>query len=357
MTINLAAVVRGFTPQPDLCVEQRAQPKPGPGQVLVRMRYSPINPSDFNLVRGTYNESLKPLIWNQGAEPLAYDAARTRLAKNPPYVLGGEGSGTVVASGGGLLAWRLRGKRVAVASGLGADEGTWQQYLCVDAKRCLPMPDSVSDEQAAMTFVNPLTAYILVREILRVQPGQWLLITAAGSMLGQGAIRMARKYGYKTIAVVRSRAGAEQLAQLGATATVALESEDLIQAVYRITGGRGVQCAMDCVGGDTAVSVIRSLAAAGRLVLYGTLTPEPMTLPSRHLMMPVATVSGFFLPGWLAQHGPLKLLGVLRATRQLIAEGYFDTEIAAKFPLTQIHEALAAAAPGGKKILLDLGSV
>ena len=183
---------------------------------------------------------------------------------------------------------------------------------------------------------------------------EWVLITAAGSILGQGVIRMARKYGYQTIAVVLSRASAEQLTKLGAIATIATESEDVVKYVYRVTGGQGVERAMDCVGGATALAVIQSLAAGGKLVLYVTLTPGPIVLPSRHLMMPVSSVSGFFLPGWMAQHGPPKLQGVVRATRRLIAEGYVDTEIAAKFPLSQIHAALAAAAPGGKKILLHL---
>ena len=180
-------------------------PEPAAGQVRVRMRLSPVNPSDLNFMRGTYHEALGRVIWNRVltrddsqragsnsqrgvADPVFFDATRKTPCPVPPYALGGEGVGTVDACGSGFLARRLRGRRVAVAGG--PPNGTWQEFVVVDAKRAVVLPDSVADEQAAMFFVNPITAYVLVHEVLQVRRGAWVLVTAAGSALGKSVVRM-----------------------------------------------------------------------------------------------------------------------------------------------------------------------
>ena len=163
-------------------------PEPGAGQVRVRMLMSPVNPSDLNFVRGTYFDALRRIVWNQPRDGEAaarawFDPDRTNACPMPPYALGGEGVGIVEACGSGFLARRLRGKRVAVASG--PPHGTWQEHTLVDAKKAVALPASVPDDQAAMFFVNPITAYVLIHEVLRVRRGGWVLVTAAGSALRQ----------------------------------------------------------------------------------------------------------------------------------------------------------------------------
>lgn len=113
------------------------QPVPRPGEVLVRVAAAPINPSDLAFMRGLY------------------------AFQNPlPTTPGLEGSGTVVATGSGLLARRLQGKRVACAAPDAG--GTWAEYVVASARSCIPLPTTVSDEQGSMALVNPLTAWALV---------------------------------------------------------------------------------------------------------------------------------------------------------------------------------------------------
>jgi len=94
-----------------------AKPTPGPGQVLVKMRYSAINPSDFNFIRGDYQSALARLIWNKSVpdnapdRQLAFEPTGQVLHARTPYILGGEGVGIVEGNGGGFLAKRLMGKR------------------------------------------------------------------------------------------------------------------------------------------------------------------------------------------------------------------------------------------------------
>lgn len=352
-----SARLHSFTQQlGDIRVEQVALAEPGPGQVRVRMRFSPINPSDLNFVHGTYHSALQRMIWNHQQEPVCYDPARRNVCPVPPYSLGGEGVGVVESCGGGFLARRLLGKRVAIASGPPA--GCWQEFCIVDAKKAVAMPDDIPDQQAAMFFVNPLTAYVLIKEVLRVRAGQWVLISAAGSALGKSIVRMARRDGFRTICVVRSNSNSAELAALGADAVIETDKQDLCGEVFRMTAGQGVQHALDCIGGPLASEMVQCLGLNGQLVIYGTLSGTPMQIPGRDLMMPVARVSGFFLSNWLAQQSPLKLLGIIRAVKKLTREGLFHTEISEVFPLERVVDALAAATRPGRtgKVLLRLGA-
>ena len=356
-----SARLQAFTDRvDDIRVEDVPVPEPGPGQVRVRMLMSPVNPSDLNFVRGTYHSALERMIWNQKAggvdQRVYFDPARTSACPVPPYALGGEGVGVVDACGAGFLARRLRGRRVAVASG--PPNGTWQEYTVVDAKRAIVLPDAVTDEQAAMFFVNPITACVLVREVLRVRRDGWVIVTAAGSALGKSVVRLGKRDGFHTICVVRSSTNSAALKRLGADAVIETDRQDLVAEVARITQGRGAGYALDCVGGDLAGEVVRCLGFDGRLVIYGTLANTPLQIPGRDLMMPAAHVDGFLLPTWMAQQSPLKLLGILRAVKKLTVEGIFHTEVTETYPLDQVTSAVTAASASGRvgKVMLRIGS-
>src|SRR5438874_350033 len=204
-----------------LQVREVPVPEPGPGQVRVRMLASPINPSDLLMVRGQY-----------GRQPAL------------PCTPGFEGVG-VVEEGHGLLARRVLGRRVAVPNGTGS--GNWQEKVVVPALQAVPVPQALSDEQAATFFVNPASALVMTRHVLRVPRGAWLLQTAAGSALGRMVIRLGKVHGFRTLNVVRRREQAEELLRLGGTAVVATNDEALEERVRALTGGAGVPFALDAV--------------------------------------------------------------------------------------------------------------
>lgn len=322
-----------------------APPSLGPGRIQVRMLYAPVNPSDLNHIRGTYYDSLTDVIWNRGRSPVTFDPERLRPCPAPPLTLGAEGVGIVEATGGGLLARRLRGKRVSIA----ADPlGTWADICVTDARRAVVLPRSVPDEQAAMFFVNPLTAWILAHEVLRVRRNGWLLVTAAGSALGRMVLRLAVEAGWQTIAVVRRSEAIADMAAAGATHVVATDAEPLVEAVQRLTDGRGVRWALDCVGGPLAAEVAASLGLGGHMVSYGTLDPTAVTFSPRAIMMPAARWDGFFLPAWLSLQSPLRLLGVLRNVRRRIAAGVLTSDVGRICELEDWPAALTAAQDIGR---------
>lgn len=331
-------------------------PEPGPGQVRVRMVLSAVNPSDLNYIRGDYHKALARTLWNAKCAdgPVYFDPGHTQAYPQPPYTLGGEGMGIVDACGSGLLARRLQDKRVAISAP--PPMGTWQEYAVVDAVRAVVMPPAIADEQAAMFFINPLSSWLLLKQVLQVRRGGWLLQDAAGSALAKNVIRLCQRWGVRTINIVRSEARRESLLALGADVVIATDHENVIDAVHAATQGKGVDYAMDCVGGELADDMLRCLTIEGHMVLFGTLAGQALTLPSRDLMMPLGRLSGFFAGAWISQQSPLKVLAAIRAVRGLIERGVLAAEVGQVFPLEDIQGALAASTQAGRegKVLIRM---
>ena len=138
------------------------------------------------------------------------DTARSRRF---PTVPGWEGAGTVVASGGGWLAWWLRGKRVACA--LRADrDGTWAEYFVANANNCIPLKAALPVDQAASLIMNPFTAMGLLDRARRAGH-EAAVHTAGSSQLGRMMIAMAADMNYPVINVVRRDAQVDILKSLG----------------------------------------------------------------------------------------------------------------------------------------------
>jgi NADPH:quinone reductase-like Zn-dependent oxidoreductase len=329
----MKAVVCDAWGEPEKVLHVRDVPSPrcGRGQVRIRMLASPINPSDLFMVRGVY-----------GHQP--------RLPCTP----GLEGVGVVV-EGHGLLAWRVKGRRVAV---LNSAAGNWAEEVVIPARQAVPVPADLPDEQAATFFVNPASAIVLTRDVLRIPPGAWLLQTAAGSALGRMIIRLGVRNGFRTINVVRRREQAEELTRLGGTAVVAFPGEDLDERVKALTGGEGVKYAIDAVGGETGSACVKALGRGGRLVLYSSLSGEPLRFEPRALMVGNKRVEGFWLSEWARGQGVLRMLSLFRQIGSLLREGVVTTEVGATFALEQIQEAVRQAQTPARqgKVILRIGA-
>ena len=253
----------------------------------------------------------------------------------------------------GLLGRLVKGKRVCVINNRG---GNWAEYAVIPARQARPVPADIPDEQVATSFVNPATVLAMARHRLKVQRGEWLLQSAAGSTLGRMMIKLGRHDGFKTLNVVRRREAIDELKALGGDAVISSEDGPIDEQVRRIVGQEGVRHAIDPVGGETGAAVLRSLGPGGRLVLYGTLSGEPISIDSRVLISRKATVEGFWLGHWMRERSIPALLLLFREIATLIRKGVLDSEIGRIATLDEIADAARHAETVARhgKVLLRL---
>ncbi|HYN84378.1 MAG TPA: zinc-dependent alcohol dehydrogenase family protein [Pyrinomonadaceae bacterium] len=309
-----------------LMVEDVPRPEAGAGQVLVKMRARPINPSDLLTVRGLY-----------GALP--------KLPATP----GLEGMGEVAEGVAGVAHLRQGGRVIPLGV-----QGTWSEYVVAPAAQLIPVPDSVSDQTAAQFVVNPLTAWIMCVEELALKPGEWLLQTAAGSTLGRIVLQLARTRGFKTINVVRRREQAEELKSLGADEVISTDEDDLVARVREITGRAGLTKAIDAVGGETGGAVARALGRGGVMLVYGLLSGRPLSIDGGQMIFTSSTVRGFWLGEWLRSAAPERVQAVTGEMMRAMASSEVVPPVEAEYPLADVLAAVAHAERPGRsgKVLL-----
>lgn len=318
-----------------LVVKELPSPQPAFGEVRVRMLASPINPSDLMFIEGRY-----------GQQP------------SLPAIPGFEGVGIVEASGGGVLGKLLTGKRVAV---LNRNGGNWAEQVSIPAKQVVPLSPGLTLEQAATFFVNPTTAVVMMEKVLRLQRGEWLLQSAAGSALGRMIIRLGRENGFRTMNVVRRAEQVDELKSLGADEVLVFDAaaddrSQLVERVQQRTGG--VRCAVDPVGGTVGSALAECLRERGKMLAFGSLTEQPISLHPRTLITNRVSVEGFWLGPWMLRQSLPSKLRLIRRVTKLIERDVLTTEVRESFALPEIQSAVAAATEQGRsgKILLTMDS-
>ena len=196
-----------------------------------------------------------------------------------------------------------------------------------------------------------MTALLLVTRELDVQPGEWLLQTAAGSTVGRLVIQLARHLGIPTINVVRRRDAVEEIKGLGGDEVICTEDEDLLQRVAEIAGPAGVRKAIDCVAGQVGAQVSQGLAPGGEVVVYGALSthrqtdPAALTIPlqARSVIYETKAVRGFWLNRWFGTASPEDALRALSQVRSLVADEVLSIPQGQPFPLERFTEAISLA--------------
>jgi NADPH:quinone reductase-like Zn-dependent oxidoreductase len=322
-----------------LAVADRPLPEPGNGEVRVRILATPINPSDLLYVRGRYS----------GVEACF------------PAAVGFEGVGIVDALGPETDGVVL-GQRVATLNGHG---GNWAEYAVLPAGSSLPAPDGISNEQVASFMVNPASAVLMVRHVLAVPSGEWLLQSAGGSELGRMIIRLAKRDGIHTLNVVRRRESVPELEALGADAVIVSTDGPIDQQVHDIVGRQGVKYAIDPVVGQTGTEMFKALREDGRMLLYGSLTGEPIRVGEdpRDILSGRRTVEVYWLGYWLPRldqsgfYPPGTPAGVqlVQEIETLMRDDVLVTSPGATYSLDEIGIAVTQAESVGRrgKVLLE----
>ena len=286
-----------------LKVEQRPVPALKRGQVLVRIEAAPCNPSDLLLLQGKYG-SLKTL----------------------PAVPGWEGAGTVVASGGGPLAWWLKDKRVACGQ-QGDRDGTWAEYVVANATKCIPLKRQLRMEQAASLIINPLTAIGLL-ETARRGGHRAAVHTAGASQLGRMLVAMAAEVNYPIINVVRREAQVELLNSLGAAHVLNSSDEDFVDRLQMVSAELQATAAFEAVAGEMTGTVLNVLPGGSTVYVYGALSEEACdNIDPTELIFRQKTVTGFYLGDWLQEQGSLGVLRAASRAQKMLIDGRIETKV------------------------------
>lgn len=296
-------------------------PTPGPGQLLVRVESAGVNFSDVKRRRGD-----------------AYP-----FETSFPFTPGGEIAGTVVAHGSGVDGPPLGARVFALA---GADgTGGYAQYAVAHAPAAIPIPEAMGFDQASVLLVAGATAKIMLTRTARLRPGESVLIPAATGGVGSFALQIARRIGVGTIVAAVGDAGKGPTArELGAHAVVDYTRPDWPERVRELTGGRGVDVALEATGGRGLVDTLRALAGFGRLVVYGAATGVSATLDGptieRWLYAPAPnqSITGFNIGAWFLER-PAEAAAALTELMQDALSGAVRLPPIGTLPLDRAREA------------------
>ncbi|MFE1168082.1 zinc-binding alcohol dehydrogenase family protein [Nocardiopsis sp. NPDC058789] len=293
-------------------------PEPGPGQLLVDVALSGVNFADTHQAENSYlSPSDLPMV------PGSEVAGRT-----------GDGRRVVGLLNGG---------------------GGYAQRAVVDPNLAYDIPDDVTDAAALALVVQGASAWLLLRRTTRIEPGESVVVHAAGGGVGTLAVQLARRFGAGRVIAVASTGDKRDLAlELGADAVVDSSAPDMTTALIDANEGRRVDIVLDMVGGRITDESVRALAPFGRLGFYGMASreqPSPVKLPN--LMRHSATVGGMWLPH--AYLLPGDVVGqAMRELFALVSEGALRPVLGTIYPLTEArraHQDLRARGTVGKLTL------
>jgi NADPH:quinone reductase-like Zn-dependent oxidoreductase len=324
-----AVVIRAHGGLEQLRLEERPLPGPGPGQVRVRVAAAGVNHLDTWVRRGVPGHTF----------PL-------------PLVPGCDGAGVIDAVGPGV-AVRKAGERVVLAPGFtrapdaetarGRDQlsatygifgettdGTCAEAVVVPEGNALPLPATLDFVTAAAFPLVYLTAWNMLVRRAALEPGETVLIHAAGSGVSTAAIQIARLLGARLVlATTSSPAKAERARGLGADTVFDYTQPDWSRDVKRATGGRGVDVVVDHVGRATFEGSLRSLMKGGRYVTCGATSGPTAEIPLNLVFFKSLSVLG----------STMGSLGDVHRLLELVAAGRLKPLVDAVLPLDQVGEA------------------
>jgi tumor protein p53-inducible protein 3 len=216
-------------------------PKAGPGQLLIRVKYAGVNRAD--------------LMQRQGYYPPPPGASE---------IIGMECSGEVAAVGAGVTGWRVGERAMALLPG-----GGYAELAVVDSGSAMKIPASMSDEEGAAFPEVFITAFLNIFMLAEAKPGDSVLVHGGGSGVGTASILLCKEAGVRSIVTAGSDAKCEQCLKLGADVAINYNSGPFPAAVKTATNGRGADVILDSIGAAYLAPNLEALAHSGRLVLIG----------------------------------------------------------------------------------------
>jgi NADPH2:quinone reductase len=231
--------------------------------------------------------------------------------------------------------------------------GGYAQKAVVPEAFLVPLPDEVSDEQAAGLLLQGLTAHALLHYCAHIEKGETVVVEAAGGGTGSLAVQLAKRAGAKVIALASSEEKHALCTRLGADATADSRAEDLKAAILEANGGEKVDVVLHMSGAGFEAE-LSSLNMLGRIVCFGNAARHPNEVATNYLLQTSKSVMGFWLVALVARRQDL-IASMIADLLGAVAAGELEVTIGATYPLSEAaraHEAMQERGTIGK-LLLD----
>jgi NADPH2:quinone reductase len=294
-----------------LAIEERGEPTPGEGQVVVDVRAAGVNFVDGLLCQGRYQ--IKPPI---------------------PFVPGGEIAGEVSAVGSGVTGVSI-GDRVIAFTGFGG----FAEQVVISAPTLVTMPDALGFGQAATLIQSYGTILFALTRRTSIKPGEWVLVLGAGGGVGLAAIDVARALGARVIAAASTKEKLDMAVAMGAEATIAYEDEDLKVRARELSGG-GVDVVIDPVGGRHSEPALRATGPFGRFCVIGFASGPIAPVPLNQVLLNNRTVVGVDWGAWTFRD-PIGNRRLLDELMGLISDGQLHPTVPSEYPLDQASSVMS----------------
>jgi NADPH:quinone reductase len=296
-----------------------AAPEPGPGQVLVRVLGAAANFPDVLMCRGGY----------QVRPPL-------------PFTPGIELCGEVVDVGPGVTGLAA-GDRVIGGSSLPC--GAFAELALMNADATLLAPDALSDDEAAAFFITYQTGWFGLHRRARLAAGETLLVHAAAGGVGSGAVQLGKAAGARVIGVVGGPRKVAAARGLGADVVIDRLSEDFVEVVKEVTGGRGADVIYDPVGGESFTRSTKCVAFEGRILVIGFASGQIPSAAPNHALIKNYSIVGLHW-GLYQTKEPQAIKDCHVQLSKLAAEGAIRPLIGSRLGLAEVASGVQRLADG-----------
>jgi len=322
-----AIEIREPGPPQALRAAQRPVPVPGAGEVLIRVVAAGVNRPDVLQRKGLYP---------------------------PPAgitdIPGLEVAGEVVALGPGVPELALGARVCALVAG-----GGYAQYVAAPAVQCLPVPVSLSFEEAAALPETFFTVWLNVFQRARLQRGETLLVHGGSSGIGTTAILLGKAFDARVLVTAGSAQKCAACRELGADVAINYHEGDFVEATLRATDGRGADVILDMVGGDYLARNATAAAVEGRIAVIATQGGVKAELDLRVLMSKRLTITASGLRPQSVENKGRIAASLKASVWPLFASKGLKPVIHARFPLADAalaHKLMESGAHIGKIVLL-----
>ena len=240
--------------------------------------------------------------------------------------------------------------------------GTWTSHAVYTEDELMPVSNKIGLAEAATITVNPPTAYRMLKDFVKLNPGDCVIQNGANSAVGQAVHQLCKAWGFKSVGVVRSRPDIEQLKtylkSLGAT-EVLTEEEIRTTTLFKEGKLPKPKLAFNCVGGKSATEVTRHLADKGVMVTYGGMSREPVVAATAALIFKDIAFRGFWMTRWTKENPQSpERQEMFKELCELMEQKKFVAPVHELVPLKNFKNAAEAALNfkgfTGKKFILNM---